>query len=85
MTDSFHDSINAQSVLETFIAYTGRSSRDNKWDIGLLGQVEEAMTQLLNPDGLVYNYDNAGQHTSLDRTYRNDIRRAMWEAGFVGE
>ena len=80
-----HNGITRQSVLDTFAAYTGRVPRDNKWDTGLLRQVEEAMCQLLNASGEVYNYARAGQCADLDCTYRNDIRTAMRDAGFIGE
>ena len=80
-----YNNVTGASILDTFIAYTGRTPRNDKWDAGLLREVEEAMRQLLNAAGEVYNYDNAGRHTHLARTYRNDIRRAMCEAGFEHE
>lgn len=82
---------------DVFRAYTGRApSADEtrsdslrpshaEYDRRLLADVKAAMAQLLNADGRVYNYTNAGQHTNLDRPYRNDICRAMRRAGFEGE
>ncbi len=81
-----HTKVTPQAIHDVFVAYIGREPRSERWDQErLLPDVEQAIRQLLNPAGQVYNYINAGQNTDLDRTYRNDIRAAMRKAGFEGE